>query len=614
MWSAAACAAAIGFTSPTTREPWPGWLTPKLHWRTSTSAQGDPTGTILLAGVWHTFVIADGAWMHATSSDAGVSWQERGLLALGGGGIGTGSFIALPNGTLLGLYSSSAHCGKLKSLTCIGLATSDDPSLQAVRDHGIVLTMPRHLSGHNLSGFRDPSAFLVELPPLANSLATYRLCTVIGANVHDCSHGGAKTLLYCTADLTNLFDWSFVSVLSSSFTRPRGATVDSSDGIPLAADGCTGLVSCPDFFPMRARRGDSSSTSAYWLLIGNYNTWRSGWFPPSRWSIGAFNGSSFTSLSTGTLGGDYDFVPKTGADANNDAATDHVRRLWWSNIGVPLGDHNGWLSFSRELTVAADEKVPQAQASSGRQVRREGPTLRSTFIPELQTLRIRTRHARVLSVQSALRSTTVPSIVEQVGDSVLLTGVATHQLEIRATFSPRPGATGAYGITLLAGVEAAAEVASARLTESTRVGYDPSLRMLFIDRSSSHAGGGGWPGGGRWPADQPCERMPPIAPACDAVLAYPLDLRDSDGILELTVYADGALLEVGVNNLTTLASVALPAHRSSERAGVFGISAAAAQLAIKTGFLQEGDAAIEAWALRPLYAHAHEAGNARPRG
>ena len=124
-----------------------------------------------------------------------------------------------------------------------------------------MLRMPHHIGGHNLSGFRDPSrAFLVAA---STSASSSRLCTVIGAGAHDCSRGGAKMLLYCTRDLTNLFEWRFVSELSSSFTRPRGeplgagARLDGvrSGGVSSGGDGCAGLVSCPDFFKLHAQSG-----------------------------------------------------------------------------------------------------------------------------------------------------------------------------------------------------------------------------------------------------------------------------------------------------------------------------------------------------------------------
>ena len=43
------------------------------------------------------------------------------------------------------------------------------------------------------------------------------------------------------------------------------------------------------------------------------------WFPPSRYSIGTFDGMRYSALSQaqGILGGDSDYVPKSGADESN---------------------------------------------------------------------------------------------------------------------------------------------------------------------------------------------------------------------------------------------------------------------------------------------------------
>ena len=72
-------------------------------------------------------------------------------------------------------------------------------------------------------------------------------------------------------------------------------------------------MSCPDFFPL----GGNSSGEQRWVLIGSYNTYRNSWFPPSRWSIGTFDGLRYKPTSQGILGGDSDYVPKSGADESS---------------------------------------------------------------------------------------------------------------------------------------------------------------------------------------------------------------------------------------------------------------------------------------------------------
>ena len=117
-----------------------------------------------------------GGWCHAVSHDGGVHWNETEPFVLGG--IGTGPWTVLPNGTALGLYcAGSVGC---KALTCAGF----DPMLLNVTNHGMVMRKPAALTG-----FRDPAR-----PIVMNSR---RLCTVIGAGAHDCETGGNKWMLMC---------------------------------------------------------------------------------------------------------------------------------------------------------------------------------------------------------------------------------------------------------------------------------------------------------------------------------------------------------------------------------------------------------------------------------
>eukprot|EP01052_Picozoa_sp_SAG31_P009175 SAG31_NODE_477_length_15150_cov_13.611772_11_plen_434_part_00 len=283
---------AVGASSTFTPPPGvvPSYLTPRLHWSTSHyRSQGDPTGPIKLGSTWHMFTDCGKGWCHAISVDGAVSWNETRPVSLDNGtGIGTGSWSVLPNGTAVGLYcAGGSGC---RSLECIGVMTSDDRRLERITDHGVKLRMPR-----NLSGFRDPAR-----PFLSKDKS--RMCAVLGGGADDCSEGGNKWLLYCTPDLIRVDEWQYVSTLASEFARPYAPSGgESSAGLN---SGCTGLVSCPDFFPLSTGPRDKD----VWMLIGSYNTARSAWYPPSRWSIGAFDGTTFSATSSGILGGDSDYV------------------------------------------------------------------------------------------------------------------------------------------------------------------------------------------------------------------------------------------------------------------------------------------------------------------
>ena len=88
-------------------------------------------------------------------------------------------------------------------------------------------------------------------------------------------------------------------------------------------------MSCPDFFPL----GGNSSGQQRWMLMGSYNTYRNSWFPPSRYSIGTFDGLRYTPTSQGILGGDSDYVPKSGADESN-----HGRRFLCAHCPHPTAE------------------------------------------------------------------------------------------------------------------------------------------------------------------------------------------------------------------------------------------------------------------------------------
>ena len=587
--SACACVITTATRTRTADQNGAAWWLPKLHWRTAAAhGQGDPTGPVKLGGTWHMFVDCDSVWCHATSSDGAVTWQDHGLARPGFGvGIGTGSWSVLPNGTKLGLYCGGKGCGP--DLECMGVLTSDDDNLTIIHDHGVRLHMPA-----NLSGFRDPArAFL--------SADGTRMCAVLGAGAHDCDVGGAKAVMYCTNDLANLHDWHYVSTIISSFTRsisPSGGEVRHLD------DGCSGLISCPDFFPLSISKG-------WWMFMGNYNTYRSSWYPPSKYTIGSFDGTSYVPLTGGTLGGDYDYVPKSGAAEANTG-----RRLYWSNIGASIGGHSGFLSLSHELALAPTHPAapkpgpepprpaatpPAGPGRGASQAPLPAPALSMTFVPELHALRVGGSHASA-RIRKASCSRTRPQNPGPVrmpaaaplraptpahaggggssgnllraGDAYLLGGFRGHaQAEVRARFGPLPSYSGsdAYGMTVLSSLAAGGTT----LQETTRIGYDPYFRTVFVDRSNSNSNTSGTPAKSAKAVDQ-------------AILSYPLALT-ADGVLELVVYIDGAIVEVCANNQTCFAAVATTSNATSTMVGVFGTGTTA-------------DVQLDAWALKPLYA------------
>jgi sucrose-6-phosphate hydrolase SacC (GH32 family) len=221
-----------------------------------------------------------------------------------------------------------------------------------------------------------------------------------------------------------------------------------------------------------------------------------------------------------------------------------------SNVGGSgvLG-HSGYLSLARELSLTNDA------------------TLATAFIPELAKLRIPTSHH------------TLAAGGERVGDTLLLPGKGSAQMEVRLTIAAHGSAvasTDAFGVS----VKSQPSANGAYLLETTRIGISPNLGTLFIDRSYTNASGGGWPRTGdndKHLADQP-------------IMSYPLPISQGEA-LEMVVIVDGGIVEVCANNRNVVAALALSGSGNSTRVGVFGLSNAVSMAAVH----------VEAWELTPLY-------------
>lgn len=388
-------------------------------------------------------------------------------------------YCAHAQGTAVGLYCGGKGC--LPDLECIGVVTSDDADLVKVQDHGVRLKMPS-----NLTGMRDPAR-----PFLADNGT--KLCAIFGAGAHDCENGGAKYVQYCTPDLVDMNNWTYRSTVASVFTRSKAPS--GGENRMQHDDGCNGLVSCPDFFPLP---GDDNDL---WMLMGNYNNEQSSWYPASQYAVGTFDGLKLVAQQHGQVGSAYDYVPKSGAGSSNTG-----RRLFWTNVGVSLNGHTGFLSLSREFTVA-DAGIGAARgASPPPALAAPPPTLEMQFVNELHNLRIpdagvRVQHAATTATgndEHASGANAAVSPLHRVGDTALVNGMNARQVEIRATFtSIPPGSTDAYGIAVLTSTSAD----GAYLLESTRIGYSPFRRHLFVDRTySSLIADGGWPAQGYAPS------------------------------------------------------------------------------------------------------------------
>jgi hypothetical protein len=174
------------------------------------------------------------------------------------------------------------------------------------------------------------------------------------------------------------------------------------------------------------------------------------------------------------LGGDSDYVPKSGADESNEG-----RRLLWSNIGAPqnIGGHSGWLSLARELSVSVDSACTGARL----------PRLHTSFVPELSKLRLLSSASKVSGTVSTLLSEKTGSAqLERVGDTLLLPSLGARQMEVRLSVRASVvGGSDAYGAAINCGVSDDGK----SLLETTRIGYAPHYGSFFIDRSRTSLNG-----------------------------------------------------------------------------------------------------------------------------
>lgn len=468
---------------------------PAFHYSASNTWLNDPNGLIFHGGLYHLYyqnnpldnVWGNMSWGHATSADL-LGWTEHP--------------VAITFDEHEDIFSGSIVCDRFNTS---GFGTETAAPLVAIytsaykpasEHHGTqAQSLAYSLDGgyswtkhaqnpvltRNSPDFRDPKVFWYE-----GESGGYWVMVAVEALDY-------QVVLYKSADL---LDWEYLSSFG-----PANAT--------------TGIWECPDLFPLPL---DGDPDNVKWVLTVNLNPGGPNKGSAGQYFVGSFDGTRFVSETTVTEGlkdaerlNDYQWLDwgrdYYAAVSFADAPDDRRLMIGWMNNWdyanqIPTAPWRSPMSLAREITLAGIEGQPRliqrvATGPSG------APEPLSTC----------SRPAGPLPEGT----TAVPGAAGRVQ---------------HLTVSFEAGSAQEFGV-----------VVRGNGSEGTRIGINPALGTLFVDRRNSGAIG-----------------FHEAFPSIDAA-----PLRPVDGSYTLEIYVDHCSVEVfAAGGQVTMTQLVFPDPDSQE--------------------------------------------------
>jgi beta-fructofuranosidase len=318
------------------------WQRAGFHFQPERNFMSDPNGPVYYRGYYHLFYqynpkgVAwdDGMeWGHVVSQDL-VHWRHLPLAMMPDHwydimGVLSGSITALPNGTLIMMYTGVTNATVEAEVQCLAVpADPNDPLLREWTKHPANPVLS-HPVGIKDMDFRDPTTAWFD-----ESDATWR--TLIGSkDDHQGSHAGIA-IMFKTKDFL-------------SFERVPG--------ILHRVEG-TGMWECIDFYPVGG--GNNSSSEVLYVIKASMDDERHDYYSLGRYDAAANTWTPLDAELDVGIGLRYDWVKLYASTSFYDPSKQ--RRIMLGYVGETDSARSdvakGWASIqSIPRTVALDEKT-----------------------------------------------------------------------------------------------------------------------------------------------------------------------------------------------------------------------------------------------------------------
>jgi beta-fructofuranosidase len=464
------------------------------------------------------------------------------------------------DGTLLVFYTSvsrlptSWDAPYLAGTESQSLAYSTDggTSWKEYEDNPVISKPP---GGWNVTGFRDPFFHdSPELDAMLNHTDPHYYC-IFGAGIGDV---GPRIPLY-SAPASNLTDWTFLGAL----WEPRGNGTPGS----LTEVGTWGFnFEVPNLFELDGHwfvsTGVQGGSTGY-SRGANFVTWSEGTISARP------NGSiAFKPTSKGTV--DHGLL--YAVTSFNDTKNDRRIQIGWAaedmnEFGLVQQGYQGALSLLRELYVMNTPNVspPSSLSSLHSSVYTRQPN--GTYTA--RTLAARPAPDVVLGLRNGSTSTnhTVSRLTGRGNgaNSEMLLKSTTNHYELSFTITSTTGRT---GLTI---------ASSPDFQEYTSLYYDPASSTISLDRTRS-------------------SQIKEFANSSHTGFFQPYNVSGTPEPITFTVFVDGSLVEVFVNDRFSLTSRIYPSRIESSGVGLY--AAPGVQVTYQ-GDVRIWDGLVEVWPERP---------------